>query len=194
MQQFRELAGDIAGGFFFLAFVPYIIDILRRRTKPNRATWLIWTILGVLILLSYKSIGAQDTLPVAIAGAIGPFAILFLSIRYGEGGTSELDIAGLIGSAVGLGAWWFTTNPFIGLILFLLTDWVGAALTIAKTWEDPSGESLPAWLLWLASSVLQLVALSSWDIHFLIYPLSFLISQSIQVLCIILRRYRIKSA
>ena len=192
MQHFRELAGEIAGGFFFLAFFPYFIDILRHRTKPNKATWLIWTILGVLILLSYKSVGAHNTLPVAIAGAIGPFAILILSVWYGEGGTSKLDIAGLIGSAIGIGAWWLTTDPFVGLVLFLATDWIAAFLTIVKTWKDPKSESLLAWVLWFTSSLFQFAALTSWNIHFSIYPLSFLIGQSIQVL-LILRRYQTKA-
>jgi len=62
MSQFREVMGYLAGFFFILAFVPYFVQTLNRQTKPNRATWLIWTILGVLIFASYKSVGAENTI------------------------------------------------------------------------------------------------------------------------------------
>ena len=62
MHEYRELAGMIGGGVFFAAFIPYFIDIARGRTKPQRTTWIIWTILGVLTFASYKSVGAHNTI------------------------------------------------------------------------------------------------------------------------------------
>jgi hypothetical protein len=193
MPEYRELAGMIGGGIFFAAFVPYFIDILRGRTKPQRATWIIWTILGVLILLSYKSVGAQNTIWVAIAGALCPAVILVLSIWRGVGGSSKLDIAGLVGAAIGITAWWLTTSPFVGLVMFMLTDQVASVPTMVKLWHEPESESLPAWLLWLLSSIFQLFALEGWDLQVSIYPLSYLVGQ-IVIVALILRKYRRRTA
>ncbi len=188
MHEYREIAGMIGGSVFFSAFIPYFIDILRGRTNPQRATWIIWTILGVLILASYRSVGAQNTIWVAIAGAICPCVILVLSIWRGEGGTSKLDIAGLAGSAIGIAGWWLTTDPFVGLVMFMLTDQIASVPTMAKLWHEPASESLFAWSLWLSSSFFQLVALDSWDIHVSIYPLSYLVGQ-LAIVLLILRKY-----
>ena len=43
-----QLFGLIAGDLVILANIPYMRDILRGKTKPERASWLIWFTLGVI--------------------------------------------------------------------------------------------------------------------------------------------------
>ena len=35
----QGLLGQLAGTISFLGFVPYIIEIVQGKTRPNRATW-----------------------------------------------------------------------------------------------------------------------------------------------------------
>lgn len=192
MHRMHEIAGLIAGGLFLAAFIPYVILILDGRVRPNRATWIIWTILGFLILASYRSVGA-DAIWVAVAGAIGPLVILALSVRYGEGGTAPLDLACLAGTGMGIVAWYLTSNPFVGLVIFLASDWFGSIPTIVKTWREPESESLVAWGLWWLGSVFQFLALSDWELRFSLYPLDFIVAQTIVIL-FALRRFRPRTA
>ncbi len=185
---FHAAMGYLAGFFFILAFIPYFTQTLNGQVRPNRATWLIWTILGVLIFASYKSVGAENTIWVAIAGAIGPFAILILAFWRGEGGISKLDIACLASAFMGLVGWYFTANAFVGLVLFLVVDGMGAIPTVIKTWRNPKSESLPGWTLWLTGSTFQLFALEKWDIELSLYPIYFFVGQII-VIGLALRRY-----
>ncbi len=45
-----EIIGKVAGVVAVLAFVPYIWSVLKGSTQPSRASWLIWSVLGVSIL------------------------------------------------------------------------------------------------------------------------------------------------
>jgi len=58
----HSLLGKIAGALSFLAFVPYVLATLRGKTRPNRATWIIWSAVGVTLLASYAVAGARETL------------------------------------------------------------------------------------------------------------------------------------
>jgi hypothetical protein len=73
--------GIIAGCISALACIPYFISIIRGKTKPNRATWWIWSWLGVLLFFSYKASGATDTLWVALVYMITPLITALLSLN-----------------------------------------------------------------------------------------------------------------
>jgi hypothetical protein len=189
MQFLRDYAGELAGIFFLAAFVPYFFQIIWGTVKPERATWIIWTILGFLILLSYKSVGAGNTIWLPLAGAVGPCAILILTYWYGVGGRTTLDIVCLVGAGIGVAAWLFTANPFVGLLCFLASDTVGAVPTYFKTWKHPRSESLVSWILWFAGSSFQLLALEHWDWAHVLYPSDYFLGQLLMI-GLTLRRFR----
>ena len=79
----KVVLGIIAGIIAFLAYIVYLISILRGKTKPNRATWWIWAFMGLVVGLSYHSSGAVNTIWVPYVEFLGPFSIAILSIKYG---------------------------------------------------------------------------------------------------------------
>ena len=38
--------------------IPYLRDMLRGATRPNRGTWLIWSVLAIVVCLSQRADGA----------------------------------------------------------------------------------------------------------------------------------------
>ncbi len=162
--------GQIAGLAGFLAFVPYIFDTLNHRTKPNKATWIIWAALGAIIAASYWSAGARDTAWVPIGYAVGILAVAALSLRYGDEGWTALDWACLLGAGAGLALWQLTNEPVFALYLTTSVDAVGAVPTIAKTWRKPESESRAAWALFLLANSLNLLAIREWTLAMAIYP------------------------
>jgi hypothetical protein len=50
--------GQLAGAISFLGFVPYIIEIAQGKTRPNRATWWIWAVVGAMLCASSYASGA----------------------------------------------------------------------------------------------------------------------------------------
>ncbi|MFH0885184.1 MAG: hypothetical protein V1861_05740 [Candidatus Micrarchaeota archaeon] len=166
----QPILGIIAGIIGFLGFVPYILDTLNHKTKPNKATWIIWAFLGIIIAASYYSAGARASAWLPAAYAVGIIIIAALSLRYGENGWTVLDKVCLLGAGAGLGLWAITNDPVFALYLTTIVDAIGALPTIMKAYERPESESRAAWVLFLTADILNLLAISEWTLAMALYP------------------------
>jgi hypothetical protein len=163
--------GAIAGATTLLGFVPYWISILRGKTQPNRATWAIWSIVGLILSSSYWAVGARDTIWVPLSYVIGPIVTSILGIRWGEGGWTRFDRRCLMGTAVSLVLWIVLKSPLVALGLNLLIDFLGALPTIAKSARDPEGEDPLAWVLFAIGNGFNLLAINQWSWEIAAYPI-----------------------
>jgi hypothetical protein len=166
----HAVAGAIAGALSLLAFVPYVIATLKGRTRPNRATWIIWTAVGVSLLASYAAAGARETVWVAAANLAAFLFVLVLSFKYGVGGWTAFDAACLLGAAFGFALWWWFDSPLPTLFSGLFVDLVGALPTVKKAWEDPESEDLLAWILFAIANAVNLLAIREWGVVMASYP------------------------
>ena len=82
--------------------IPYVRDTLRGATRPHRGTWLIWSVLAIVVCLSQRADGASWSLLMAAAQAVLISLVFILAIRRGEGGVSAGD---RILIAIACGAW-----------------------------------------------------------------------------------------
>ena len=183
MPPFSVLAGWIAGVLSFLAFLPYIVAILRGQTRPNRATWWIWTTAGLVLGASYHFSGAETTIWVPVSYIVGPLVTALLSIRYGEGGSTPLDRGCFAGAGAGLLFWWWFNSPVVALVMTLGVDFAGAVPTIKKAYLAPHTEDRLAWALFIAGNAFNLLAVDRWEFAIAIYPVyMFLASGTIAAL------------
>lgn len=159
-----------AGAIGLAGFVPYILSTLKGRTKPNRATWWIWALLALIIATSYHSVGAGDTIFVAISFLIGPLAVALLSIKHGEGGWNRFDGACIVGAGIGIALWGILSAPLAALLLMIGIDGIGLLPTIRKSIKRPESEDRFAWSLFFTAGVLNVVALESWAFELAVYP------------------------
>lgn len=165
------VAGWLAGILGFAAFLPYIVAIIRGKTTPNRATWLIWTIVGVVAGSSYYIGGANDTIWVAISFIAGPFIIFVLSIKRGEGGWTLTDRVCLFTACVSVLLWWLSGSALLGLCMGLVADLMGASPTILKAYRRPEGEDRASWAIWFIAGAINLVAIEDWGaFSIVVYP------------------------
>ena len=179
------MLGIIAGCISFFAFVPYIVSIVKGKTIPNRATWLIWSWVGILLLFSYKASGATDTLWVAISYTIAPIIISFLSFKYGVGGWNKFDLFCISGSVISTLLWFITGSPTLALILFLIIDFFGSLPTIKKSYFYPEQENKLAWLLMVIANFLNIFAAEEIRFSIIVYPLyMFIVGGLILGLCL----------
>jgi hypothetical protein len=77
--------GLLAGVVGVADTIPYVRDTVRGRTRPHRGTWLIWSILAIVVCRSQRADGGSWSLIMAAAQAILTSIIFLLSIRRGEG-------------------------------------------------------------------------------------------------------------
>lgn len=57
-----QIFGYMSGIISIICILPYLRDIFRHTTKPERASWFIWTVLGSIAFFSQYAKGATDSL------------------------------------------------------------------------------------------------------------------------------------
>jgi hypothetical protein len=143
----QDWFGLIAGVLSASCYVPYIRDILSGTTRPERATWLIWTVLGLILLVSQLAKGASASVWLTVAQTAGVTTIFLLSLKYGEGGLARSDIIALAVAAAGLVAWYFTREASVALYIAIGVDFSGGILSVVKAYRDPESETALTWLI-----------------------------------------------
>ena len=171
MPEITLLAGRVAGIVSLAAFVPYVVATLRGRTRPNRATWWIWTVNGTVLGASYYSSGADHTIWVPVSYIVGPFVTAVLSVRRGEGGWTPFDRNCLLGAGTSLVLWWWFSSPVVALVMNLSIDFTGALPTIRKAYYAPEGEDRFAWALFISGNTANLFAVERWVFAIAVYPI-----------------------
>lgn len=154
--EIKTILGLLAGLITLVAFFPYILSILKEKTKPNRATWSIWTVNSVLLLTSYRAEGAKETIWLAVAYTIGCVTIALFTIKYGIGGWTKLDRFSLVGSILAVISW-IIIGPLVTFIASLLIDLLGFIPTIYRSFHNPEGEDKISWIMWLGGGFLSLL-------------------------------------
>ncbi|MDD5318672.1 MAG: hypothetical protein PHF79_02540 [Candidatus Pacebacteria bacterium] len=174
----HQLMGKIACGLATLGFLPYVISIFKGRCQVSKAGWIIWTVIGASIFLSYKTSGAKASAWVPLSYAICP--ALVLAATFYKSRSKEpwplIDKTCLVTGLVLFAPWvafkilekmnalpsWGGALPGITLYGTILVDAFGALPTIWKSWKNPGSEDPWAWVLWTSANLLNLFAVETW--------------------------------
>lgn len=189
----QEIAGYLTGIILIVGFIPYLVDIFRHKTKPERASWLIWGVLGTIAFFSQLASGASWSLVLTGVDTIIVLWILGLSIKDGVGGFTKLDITSLILAGIGIIAWYFTHQPLAALLLVIFVDAIGVTLTIIKTYREPDTETMFAWLMASLAGLLSVVAVGKIDQTLLLYPAYIFLANGLVAATIVLGKRRAKA-
>ncbi|MFA5022464.1 MAG: hypothetical protein WC508_05300 [Patescibacteria group bacterium] len=166
-----QIAGYLSGIAILLSFWPYLKDIFAKKTKPQRVSWLIWAMLGLISFFSQLAKGASYSLVMTGASAIGDLLIFVLAIKYGFGGFKKRDIISLTGVAISLLLWYLTREAVVALLFVIFIDAIGAILTALKAYENPATETVSAWVLTFVGGLLACIAVGSLNLILLAFPL-----------------------
>jgi tetratricopeptide (TPR) repeat protein len=172
MHEIASVAGKLAGIISLAAYGPYILSILRKETKPNRASWIIWAVVSSIIALSYREAGASYAFLAPVGYVIGSTIVFILSIRHGVGGWTPFDRKCLIGAAISLVLWKIFGSPMSALLINLFINLLGTLPTARKAWYQPETESKVAWSLFSLGSIVNLFAIENWIFSMAVYPVS----------------------
>lgn len=180
--------GYISALLSILMVIPYIKDIFLLKTKPERASWFIWTVLGFIAFFSQFAEGATDSLWLTAGQTFAVFIIVVLSIKYGVGGFTKRDMRALIGAGIGLILWYITSEPAWALFFVIIIDGIGTSLTAVKAYSDPASETLSTWIMSGTSGILGALAVGAFNPILLAYPLYIVVANYTIVACIVLGR------
>ncbi|OGI85698.1 hypothetical protein A3A01_00080 [Candidatus Nomurabacteria bacterium RIFCSPLOWO2_01_FULL_39_17] len=185
----KVVLGIIAGLIALSAYLVYVISIFRGGSKPNRATWWIWSFMGLILALSYQFSGASNTIWVPYVEFLGPLIIAILSIKYGEGGLdNKTDLICLLGATISIILWIIFKNPVVALITNLAVDSFAIVPTIKKSYLRPEGEDFWAWFGTGLADSLNMFAVERFSFAILIYPIYMLVSDLIIIVILLFKK------
>lgn len=175
----KEGLSVLAGLLCIVGLIPYIRAILRKETKPAKASWMIWAILDTIILsgmLAKQAVNGQ-----IVGSVIGTWVVVFLALKYGTPGWKTLDKICLTGAVVGILLWGIFRNPLLGIIISLGVNTIGSIPTFVSAWRDPNREDKLAWTIFWLSSVCATIAIPEWILAHVAQPATFFTLQTIMM-------------
>jgi hypothetical protein len=193
MTYIAPVLGLLAGVVGIADTIPYVRDTIRGSTRPHRGTWLIWSVLAIVVFLSQRADGATWSLIMAAAQAVLTGAIFLLSIRRGEGGLSPADVLMLTLAGGGVIGWIVADEPVIATACVVAADLIGAAMMVPKTYRDPGSETLATFALASLSGALATGAVGTLDPSLLLYPVYYCLANGALAVLIRQRRRRLAS-
>ena len=183
-----QILAIISGVLAGLSHLPYLVDIIKKTTKPERASWFIWSVLATIAFSSQFAEGARWSLFFVAMDSFGVILTFLLSIKYGMGGLQRRDIIALIAAGIGLLLWYFTRHAEIALYITILIDLTGTVLTVIKSYEDPGSETFITWIGISIAAILGTISVGKLNFVLLIYPLYIFLANFAVVIAILLGR------
>ncbi len=153
-----KILGILSALIFSFGYLPYIISIVKGKSKPHPMSWVLWTILGAVTFYFSIQVGAHEMLPLALFNFLMPFTVALLSLKYWQGGFSRFDYTCLALSLVAIIAYILFRSAVLSLTLNLIGDILAYLPTLRKTYRNPESEDLLTWVLFLIGYSLSIFA------------------------------------
>ncbi len=150
--------------------IPYVRDTVRRTTSPHRGTWLIWSVLAIVVSLSQRADGASWSLVVAGTQAVLTSLIFVLAVRVGTGGVSKGDLVLIAIAGAGVAGWLVSDQPIVATACVVVADLIAAGMMVPKTWRDPSSETLSTFAFASLGGLLAAGSVGALEPSLLLYP------------------------
>lgn len=192
MYQIKSTLGLIATFLVFIGYIPYINDIIKGKTKPHIYSWFLWGFVTLIAFALQFSGGAGTGAFVTLAAALMCIAVITLGFIYKSRVTIvKVDTIFLILAIIALGLWLIAKQPVLSAILTTLVDLLGFAPTIRKSWNKPYSETLMFYYLNSFRFGLAVIALQRYTIVTALYPITWLIANSLFALILKVRRNQV---
>lgn len=186
---FKLISSGLAIILTFVAFVPYIRDILRGKTKPHVFSWWIWGLTTLIIFLAQvQDKGGIGAWPIGISGLITLYIALLAYLKRADISITRLDWIFFICALASIPAWYMTADPTTAVIVLTLVDLAGFGPTVRKAYTHPHDESVSFFLWFMIRNGLVILALENYSIATVLFPLSVGLACLLLIAMILYRR------
>jgi hypothetical protein len=155
-----------------LAASVYIRSMFKGQTKPNRVTWLMWSIAPFIATAASVSNGVGlAVIPVFMSG-FSPFLIFAASFfsKKSYWTLSSFDYLCGVLSGFAIALWYATTDPNLAILFAIVSDAFAAVPTLLKGWRNPETESLWPYIVGVFSPLTSFFVASTWEFSELAFP------------------------
>lgn len=177
----------------FAGYSIYLRDIFRGKTKPHAFSWLVWSIMEAIAftaqVVKHGGAGAWVT----GASAAISFFIFLLALAKGKKDFPWFDWIALAISLIAVFLWWLTKEPTMSVILVVIVDAAAFIPTFRKGYHKPFEETITEYELSTFKHLLGILALQAYSISTWLYPASLVMTNSLFVLLLIVRRKQFRN-
>lgn len=182
----KEALGLITVILAIIGHFPYIIDTIKRKTKPHVFTWLVWGIVTILVFIGQWQKGAgSGAWATGVTGLI-TLTIAILSIKNGTKDITKSDKLLFVVALLSIIPWFLAKDPTFSIIMLTFVDLLAFIPTVRKTIKDPTSETLFTYALNIFRHSLTIIAIANYNLATYLYP-TYLLAINIIMTSIILK-------
>lgn len=173
-----------------LGIYSYIKETLTGNTRPNRITWLLWSIAPLIGVTAafFDGVSTLALLPVFMAG-FGPL-LVFIASFINKNSYWKLEkfdyLCGLF-SILALILLYFTKQPIIAIIFAVISDALASIPTIIKSYLHPETETLGTYAWSAFTAATSFFAVKMWIPSAVIFPI-YLICLNVTLVALVYRK------
>ena len=189
----KQIFISIASVISVVAYIPYIVDIFKNKTKPHVISWFIWSAMSGIAFFSQIVGGAGIGSFLLGFTTVMCFLIALLSIKKGTKDVEFVDWLTAAGSVSALVFWVLTKTPYLSVMIITVSDFLATFPTIRKTYKNPYQETSSFYLLNTAKYFFGVMALEKYSLITTLYPAYLLVINGVVFILIYLRKLQLKS-
>lgn len=171
-----------------LGYIPYIYDILKKKTKPHSFTWFIWTLAGAIAygiqVVGGAGVGSWSLLTASLLCGF----VFLLSLHSGDKDIAPSDFIFLGLSLFSLFLWVVAKQPLWSVILITAVEIFGFIPTVRKSWNKPHSETIFTYALSVFRHALSILSLQNINPLTALYPAVWTVTNTLFTATLLLRR------
>jgi len=172
------------------AIIPYLIEIVRKNTKPRIVSWIVWTTITGISAVASLSDGQYATAILLFSAMLETLAVVVLGWRNSDKKIEKLDIVCFTGAMIGVILWQVFDSPALAVVATVLADFIGGIPTLVHAWKKPGEETAITFFVSALGAVCTLLIVIDWQITSVAYPI-FLVGINLLFTSVIVLRKRI---
>ncbi len=143
--------------------VAYLIDTVKGKVKPNRVSFLLWSIAPLIAFFAQIKQGVGLEALMTFSSGFLPLTVFIASFvnKQAEWKLTRFDLLCGILSLVGLVLWMITKVGNVAIFFSIIADGLAAVPTIVKAYKYPDTELAWPWIATVFGVVLTLLTLST---------------------------------
>lgn len=162
----------IAAFATLLATFAYVLSMFKGGAKPNRISWLMWSIAPFIATAAAVSNGVGwAALPVFMSG-LSPFIIFAASFisKKAKWALTSFDYACGVLSVLALVLWYATKDPNVAIVFAIASDALASIPTFTKAWNHPETEIAWPFIVGVFNAATSFSAITVWTFAAYAFP------------------------
>jgi hypothetical protein len=188
MPDLKPILSALAILLIFIAYVPYIRDIVKGKTHPHAYTWFTLATTGVVVFALQLHGNAGAGAYVTLAASLNAYLVCFLGLKYGKRDITRSDTVFLVLALISMVFWLLAKQPVLSVIILCAVEVLAFLPTVRKTWNKPYSETFSTYTISVVRFGLALLALNQYNVLTVLYPGLWLIGNALFCILLFIRR------